>query len=60
MPITRKYGPKDKNEFGNKFRSLTQAYDSYQKDRFADKTNPAIAPKNRFAEIWGWTEKKKR
>lgn len=58
MP-TRKYGPKDKNEWGNKFRNVTQAYDAYQKHRLADKTNPAIAPRDRFATIWGWNKKAK-
>jgi len=52
--MARKYGPGDKNTFGNKFANLNQAYDQYQKDRTADIENPTLAPKGSFATIWGW------
>ena len=47
MPKQREYSSKS-------FKSLRAAYDQYQKDRLRDTTNPALAPRNRFASIWGW------
>lgn len=55
-PAGKNYGPKDKNQYGNKYKSVNQAYDEYQKDRTADKTSPAIAPKGEFSQIYGWQE----
>jgi len=49
----RTYGPKD-------YSSLRVAYDAYQKHRFADTENPAMAPRDRFSTIWGWTKPVKR
>lgn len=43
----RNYGKKQ-------FTSLAKAYSAYQKDRLSDVANPALAPRNRFATIWGW------
>jgi len=57
QPTSRSYGPADKNEYGNKYRNVNQAYDAYQKTRAADKTNPTLAPKDRFATIYGWAKK---
>lgn len=45
----RTYGPKD-------YSSLRVAYDAYQKHRFADTENPALAPRERFSTIWGWSK----
>lgn len=47
MPKQRNYGPKQ-------FKNLDAAYSRYQRDRLADKTNPSLAPKDRFSQIWGW------
>ncbi len=44
------YGPK-------KFSSLTAAYNRYQRDRQAQTENPALAPRPKFAQIWGWKKK---
>lgn len=49
MPKSKGYGPKH-------FKSMRAAYDSYQKGRFAETTNPALAPKKKFGKIWGWSK----
>jgi len=36
------------------FTSLDKAYSAYQRDRLRDTANPALAPKKKFASIWGW------
>lgn len=44
-------------EYSSKnFKNLVAAYNQYQKDRLSDTTNPTLAPRNRFAQIWGWTK----
>lgn len=43
------YGPK-------KYKSLAAAYSAYQKARLLETPNPALAPRKRFAKIWGWTK----
>jgi len=48
---TKTYGP-------DKFITLTGAYNRYIRDRHAATTNPTLAPRNKFAQIWGWTKKK--
>jgi hypothetical protein len=45
----RKYGP-------SAYSSLRVAYDAYQKHRFADTPNPALASREKFATIWGWSK----
>jgi len=37
-----------------KFKSLTQAYNRYTVHRMRETGNPAIAPRDKFATIWGW------
>lgn len=36
------------------FGSLNQAYNRYTVHRMRETSNPAIAPRDKFAEIWGW------
>ena len=45
----RNYGPKH-------FKDLGAAYRKYQRDRLTDTTNPTLAPKDKFSQIWGWTK----
>ena len=50
--------PKAGKDYSSKnFRSLTFAYSQYQKDRHTETRtgSPVIAPRKRFASIWGWT-----
>lgn len=49
MPKQRNYGP-------NEFKSLGAAYQRYERDRLRQKTNPSLAPKDKFAQIWGWQQ----
>ena len=48
----REYGP-------GTFSSLGEAYSQYTRDRLSDIKNPTLAPKKKFATIWGWGKKKK-
>ena len=49
MPRSKGYGPKY-------YQSLRAAYDAYQKGRAAETVNPALAPKKKFSQIWGWSK----
>ena len=49
---------RDYSREGGKFLTLSAAYRQYQRDRLADTPNPTLAPRNRFAQIWGWTKAK--
>lgn len=49
--------PKQKNYGPKSFRTLDGAYAAYTSDRMLQKPNDpnvALAPKQRFAQIWGW------
>lgn len=47
---SKTYGPKT-------YSSLTTAYNAYQKHRVRQASNPALAPRDKFAQIWGWKKK---
>jgi hypothetical protein len=49
--------PKAGTDYSPKtFRSLTQAYRRYERDRLAETTNPTLAPRKKFAQVWGWAK----
>jgi hypothetical protein len=45
------YGPKS-------FPNLDLAYGRYVLERMRQTVNPALAPRRKFAQIWGWESKK--
>lgn len=47
---SKSYGP-------DQFKDVDAAYRAYERDRLMQTTNPTLAPKDRFAHIWGWTKK---
>ncbi len=50
--------PKAGSDYSPKtFKSLGQAYRRYERDRLAETTNPALAPRAAFANTWGWKKK---
>jgi len=50
--------PKAGTDYSSKtFKSLGQAYNRYTVARMRETGNPAIAPKEKFAKIWGWNKK---
>lgn len=49
MTKGKEYGPKN-------FKNLDLAYRQYERDRLMQTTNPALAPKDKFAQIWEWTK----
>lgn len=50
--------PKAGADFSSKkFSSLNAAYNAYSRTRFRETDDPGIAPKKRFAQIWGWGAK---
>ena len=53
--------PKAGTDYSSKkFKSLTQAYNRYTVARMRETGNPAIAPREKFAKIWGWSKPKKK
>ena len=51
--------PKAGAVFGpEKYKTLRHAYSAYERARLLETTNPALAPRERFANIWGWNRKK--
>ena len=54
--------PKAGTDYSSKkFKSLTQAYNRYTVARMRESGGSLkIAPREKFAQIWGWTKKKKK
>jgi len=50
--------PKAGSDYSSKtFKSLGQAYRRYEADRLRETSNPALAPRDKFAGVWGWKKK---
>lgn len=51
--------PKGSDYSSKTFKSLNEAYRRYETDRLRETTNPTLAPRGKFASVWGWAKKKR-